>query len=313
MNSYGTIVNRCFMCAALAVSLLIGMSAIAPAAEHADESIVFGYMERIFKHRHQNDVMAAMKVWAEAVGADTGLPIDSRMSVFARPEDMVRALRDGRIGAITLGLDDYLLIPPDCLSGPYLTEVRNGATHVRYVLVAAKSNGIADVGDLAGKRVAVHDDAYSAIGRTWLEASLHADGRGSLQDTAARVDLQPKASSAVLDVFFGRADACLVHEHLLESMADLNPQIAQRLTVVASSDPILANLVAFNINMPAAIRQQLSEVIATLHGTPAGDQLTLMFQIDGLHVVTEEELKRSGELLSSWHATSAMQSERASR
>ena len=297
----------------MAIVLLGCMATTASAEGDREERIALGYTDRVFKHRNQNDILAAITVWVDAIRADSGLPIDPQMTVFRHREDFILALAKDEISMITLGLPEYHFVPPGHVIGPYLSEMRGGSTHVQYVLIAAKGSGVADAGDLKGKRVCVLDHSYVDVGMLWLTSLLQVAGRGSLQDTAAKVDFVPKASSAVLDVFFGRADASLVPSHVLATMRELNPQVGERLTIVATSEPIVNGFLAFNPRIPIGIRSRLVEVITSIHDSPAGEQLSMMFQLERMGVITEEELQRSVQLLGKWSEVSGLGLEEASR
>jgi len=176
----------------------------------------------------------------------------------------------------------------------------NGATHTEYALVAATNGTVRSVRDLRNARIAIHDGEHSAVGLVWLEAQLATAGLGRLRDVAARVELNDKPSGTVLNVFFGKADACLVQRRMFEGAVELNPQVGARMAIVATSEPVMPSLWGFRVDLPEERRKALVRLIVSIHETKAGAQVMTMFKCDRMTSVTEEDVDRSLRLVTEW-------------
>jgi len=253
----------------------------------------------VIRSQNQTDILAAMKVWAEVIREESGLDVDSQVRVFSDLDQAVAALRDRQVEGLTLSLPEYAVMPPGLLGGPFFRDEVDGSTRVRFALVAARGGPVKGVQDLRDARLVVHDSENSEVAVAWLDAQLAAAGLGRLRGTAA-VKLEQKASSAVLGVFFGTADACLVRLGVFESVAELNPQVARRLMVVAQSEPIAPSLFAFRAGVPEEVRNRFVQEVLSLHESTTGQQVMRVFRADRMQEVTADEVVRSTRLYLGW-------------
>ena len=146
----------------------------------------------------------------------------------------------------------------------------------------------------------MHDDADSDVALAWLSAQLVAAGRAGVRETVAKLELNEKASPAVLGVFFGRSDACLVRRSVFESTAELNPQVARRLAVIAYSEPIAPALFCYRADMPERPREQLFHEALRLHESVTGAQVLRVFRSDRMRELRGEDLDRSVAFYRRW-------------
>ncbi len=286
---------RCALAGLLALS-----AGAARAADPQEPPIRIGFTPAIFKSRNQNDVIAAMRVWAQTVARDRGVPLDPHMTIFRDLKEAEAAIRGQQVDALTLALPEYAVFSDGLLSGPFFRDEVNGSTLVEFVLAAATNGPVRQVGDLRNARVSIHDGEQADVAMAWLEAQVAAAGLGRLASAAASVELNEKASAAVLSVFFGKADACLVRRGVLASVAELNPQVAKRLAIVAASEPIVPTLFAFRADLPEASKDRFFREVLRIHESVAGQQVLRVFKSDRMQSPTAEEVARSVRLLNGW-------------
>lgn len=259
-----------------------------------------GLARSIFRHRNENDMLAAMKVWAQTIANKSRIRVNPDLHVYRSTQQAVDAVREKSVDAVAMSLVEYAAFPEGLLSGPYFRDASRGSTHVEFVLLTRSDGGLRKLEDLRNTKLTVHDGMYYPLGKYWLDALLAASGIGSAMDAVSRVETNTKLSAVVLSVFFGKSDACLVARQGFESMAALNPQVSTQLSVMATSPPIVPQLFCFRSDFGDADKEQFFKEIARLHESATGQQVLQVFKSDRVSEITTEQLDRSLQLLSQW-------------
>jgi len=87
-----------------------------------------------------------------------------------------------------------------------------------------------------------------------------------------------------------QADACLVGKGAFLTAAELNPQVAQRLRVLAESPEFLPTVAFFRNNMNPELMRKIVELSGTLKDDPHGRQVLTLFKVDDLGPSEESNL-----------------------
>jgi len=116
----------------------------------------------------------------------------------------------------------------------------------------------------------------------WLETMLDTEGLGVGTDFWDTITSVKKLSRVVLPVFFGKADACLVTRRGFDLLAELNPQVGDRLRAIAVSPEVVPVVMFFRTDYAPPSKDSLLDALSRLHETPAGQQVLTVFQIDRL-------------------------------
>jgi ABC-type phosphate/phosphonate transport system substrate-binding protein len=114
----------------------------------------------------------------------------------------------------------------------------------------------------------------------WLETQLLKAGLGRTDGFFSQVKEFRKSSQALLPVFFGQADVCLVDQSAYASMAELNPQVGKELVVLGTSPGFPREIVVLNKTCPENKRKIIRNALASLEKTPRGRQLLQLFGSD---------------------------------
>lgn len=107
-----------------------------------------------------------------------------------------------------------------------------------------------------------------------------------------RVEVVSKPAQAVLAVFFGKKDACVVDRSAFQVMAELNPQIRRSLETLAASEALANSVLCVSRDgwpLPED-RKNLLESLAELHLESTGQQILTLFKADQLVPFRQEVL-----------------------
>lgn len=270
---------------------------------YADSNIEhfrLGFSRNIFTNQNENDMIAAMKAWAQSLTTESGLPFDATMRLYDSTSQMTDSLESNEVDAVTFLLTEFPQLPKNLISGPCFRSQTSDNTHTEYVLLARRDGLVSTLDDLEGKKLIAHDDEDVELAIDWLNAELIGSGVGLLEDTASVLERSPKASSAVLSVFFKKNDACLVSRKAFENMAELNPQLSTQLGIIATSPEILPVLFCFHSGFDSEQKMKLLSAIENLHESVTGQQVLHVYKADRMATVSEDELLRSLALMLEW-------------
>ncbi len=230
---------------------------------------------RSFTGVNHNDVLAAIKTWAKVILKQRGVTVEVKTSISNSPEELAEALRSGQADAVSMPTDEFLRInaKPEFI---FLTSRKNSFTE-QYVILVHRNSGIADVGDLRGRKLLLYNNPRMSLASAWVAALM-----GSPKTEAVGMTRIDNASRTVLPVFFHQADACVITSGVFETACELNPQLQKELRVLATSPELVTSVFFFRPGYSSYGKNELETAMLTLHDSPAGLQVLTLFQGDGM-------------------------------
>jgi ABC-type phosphate/phosphonate transport system substrate-binding protein len=149
------------------------------------------------------------------------------------------------------------------------------------LLLVRKDSGIRSIHDLRGRSIVMPMrnprclDMYFA----WLETLLMEEGSKGINSYFSSVKETRPATKAIMPVFFRQADACIVTRQVFDLTAEMNPQISRELTVISRKEKLSQGIIAVDRRLSEESRQRVRQAFLTLHQTPEGEQLLMLFKV----------------------------------
>ena len=255
-----------------------------PSGELKKESLSVGFTPRAFANMNRNDLEAAFKALAETLGRKRGYLITSSTRLFEETSAFEAAIKDGSVRLAVMDAWTYLSMNLGGMVTPSFVATEQGKLGKRYVVLTRQGSGLNTLPDLRGKDIAEYLVAGSSMGRFWLESLLRTNRLGTHETFFGRAESVGKTSAAVLPVFFGKKDACLVDEKGFDIMKELNPQVGKKVQAVAVSDTFVDGLLCLSNSGWASetFKRDLIQALGELHLEPAGQQILTLFKFDQL-------------------------------
>ncbi|MDB6070426.1 MAG: hypothetical protein JWL81_1597 [Verrucomicrobiales bacterium] len=146
-----------------------------------------------------------------------------------------------------------------------LLATRPKGWQTRFVILCTKSSGLTKLGDLEGRKILIHRDGCGNLVDYWLDSAI-AIGTGKNRKGFARYETVTQPREAVLPVFFGEADACVVSLAAYESVAMQNHlQITQKMApFLAESKDLPGQVIACKSSLSAQNLAYVRAKAATL-------------------------------------------------
>ncbi|MDP6779179.1 MAG: PhnD/SsuA/transferrin family substrate-binding protein [Candidatus Latescibacteria bacterium] len=242
-----------------------------------------GYTRAMFKGVDVADAGAALRVWVKRIIERTGEEAGSETVVLEDAAHVVHAVRDREVDIVTMLTEEYLQVRDQVGLTPLAVTAHGDGVGHRISLLARKDGRIDGLRQLAGCDLVVDTGGQGRGPFRWLDVLLSDSGLPVTADLLGSVRTVSRASRAVLPVFFGQADVCLVRSGSYATMVELNPQLGSELVVLATSPWLCYAIVcARTAVFELRLKGLLAESLISLHEDPEGRQLLTLFQVDRL-------------------------------
>ena len=254
------------------------------------------FSSSLFRSTNRNDALAAVRVWASMIGRNRGLLVDPTVDMVDDVAEIRKRVQAGSAGVLALDALEYLKLADLTVIEPVFCA-RRGEEDIppRYLVLVRGESGISSLEALRGKSAIIHANTGANPGQVWLDAMLH-DGRlGRPERFFSSVDVVPKASSAILPVFFGKADAAVVDQASFEVTREMNPQVGTKLRVLRSSPEVAEGLICLSMKH-IEFREELLEGMRELQHDVQGRQILLVFRLCRLVPANKLALEQVCEL-----------------
>jgi len=247
----------------------------------------FGFAAETLSGVNESDARAALKVWAQTVGTERGIPVDPLMSIYPDTAALGGALRQEQVDAVTLSTEQYWQLRREIPFSALVLGKIQGKFTEEYVLLVRRDGPVVRLADLRGRSVNIHQGPRGNLGALWIETLLLEARQGRADAFWGKVTRSAKTASVVLPVFFKQADACIVTRNGFDTMNELNPQVGRQLKILAESPPLVPTVFCFRASLVSPYRDKLVAEIDQISKSVAGRQSLALFQSEQL---TEQPL-----------------------
>jgi ABC-type phosphate/phosphonate transport system substrate-binding protein len=229
---------------------------------------------------NQDDALAKTKVWCATIFENTGFSGTDAI-VLKDAASAVAMINANELDVLGIPTYQYLEHEKNINADPAMTYLHDGNVTVEYVLIVTKEMKITDIGALKDKRITLLVHGLNVMTRLWGDFLLMKSGiAGGMDSYFKEVKEVQKSSQAILPVFFGQKESAIVTRSSYDAAVALNPQIGNKVTVLASSPPLVPMVTCIRRTLDPALKSRITTKAITLHQTPSGLQSFTMFKID---------------------------------
>lgn len=256
------------------------------------------FSSSLFDEVAESDARAAVKVWAETFVRERHIQADPEPLVTENLSALLAAVRARQDDLVTISALEYLGLGSEAVNDSFLVDATGGHVLKEYLLLVHQDSPARGLSDLARSRLLVQQNIRMSLAEPWLDTCLLQAGLPPTAEHFGTVRWQPKLSNVVLPVFFRQADACLVTRSGFETMVELNPQVGKMLRPIATSNGFLPSVTYVRPRTDGSLGSlNLRAEILRLQGTPQGQQMLRLFQVDRLMLVPPTMLDSARQLL----------------
>jgi ABC-type phosphate/phosphonate transport system substrate-binding protein len=278
---------KIFVCILIFASFLTaGAATLGRSEEPRKPDIVFAYSAKTFIDVDARDAMAALKIYTEEIGRQLGYSTGTY--IYDNLETVIREVRNGGFDIIVLSALDFILIRNKIDLELAVGGLRGGKKSFKYLLLTHQNRGYAKIGDLKNKKLTMPKDDNMAL--LFLNTALLRQKYGEMKSFFSSIEEKNKTSQAVLAVFFGQADACIVTDVVLNTMVEMNPQLGRDLKVITSSQELTTSISVFRKTLNDDMKEKTLGVGRSLKESQRGKQVLLLFKIEDLVPLKDSDL-----------------------
>jgi len=262
-----------------------------------EDVIRLGFSSSMFTGINDNDAKAALKVLVETLSREKNLAVEQNPPIFNGTSHIYERLAEASMDGAAVTSDELWVIRhehPDLDASMIIAQRDPGE---EYLLMVRQDSGIRSVQDLKDKRVVMHFGPRMRVGYFWLELELARQGLPECSQLFRESTRLTKLSKVVLDVFFKKADCCLVSRRSLNAMIEMNPQVGKQLVPLLASERLGTRMFLYRRAVSRAFERFLNVLLDNINATTSGRQALLIFQVDSIIESPPDELRRSMEVM----------------
>ena len=244
------------------------------------ELLRVGFHKNIFSEVDLRDAQMALEIWMQQIAADQGSNYKFESLIFDDLSSLEQAVLDDAVDLVNITGLDYLRLTDNLPLTPEIAPVKGDSALETYILVTHKDSGISQLKHLEGKKLILHSGGRGYISRFWLDYLLLKEELNSMVDFFSTVKEVDKSSQAILPVFFGQADVCLVPKDSFDTLVDLNPQIIRDLRIMHESPGFIFYISCFRKDYSQETRKHFRDTAFELHKNPEGQQILTLFHLE---------------------------------
>lgn len=227
--------------------------------------------DQLFSVANRNDVVGAMKLWVEALSCITKLNFDTKVEVLSAQSEIRQRVHEETVDVLVLDNADFLeLSDAGSVEGVAVGSQGGHAYAVPYLLLVNQQ--IDSLSQLRGKHAAYHLHTGAAAALAFTATLMAENHLGRTDAFFESFEPTTKAANCILPLFFEKIQACVVDGHDWEMLKELNPQLGNKMKILAQSAPVLDGVVAFP-KVPRPYRERIIASILQMHEDPLGAQV----------------------------------------
>lgn len=265
------------------------------------KTVGVGYIANTISGVDKRDAKVALEVMVRKIVARKFPDVQSSSVICQDLKAAVTAVENEEIDIMTLLSINYLEISDRNVLIPKYIGSIGRKPEESYVLLVKNTSNIKGIGQLRNKTILVQKGGSGVISLMWLDTLLMEQSLPESRFFFNSVKKIDKVSMAVLPVFFGQADACLVPRRAYETMVELNPQVGKELNVLSESPGYLVTISCFRSGLVEKHQKTIEEQFDTLDELPEYQQILILFHLKSVKRYKPEYLLNVKELYNKYH------------
>ena len=263
------------------ISLLVACAIFPVLCAGAEDGskLRIGFTGSVFQDVSNSDIKAAVSVLIQKVAWKHFGKGESHF--YETLSDMATDLKNRKIEVFATPVEEFMELRKHLPIEPLLITASDNGTETDLLLLVRKDSGIRTFRDLRGRSIVMPTrnprclDIYTA----WLETQIMGEGNKTIDTFFSSVKETRTAAKAIMPVFFRQADACVATRQVLDLTAELNPQINRELMIISRKGKLAQGIIAVDRRLSEETKEKLRQAFMTLHQTPEGEQLLMLFKV----------------------------------
>ncbi|MBN2104555.1 PhnD/SsuA/transferrin family substrate-binding protein [bacterium] len=256
----------------------------------------FGFPISVLPEVNEQDVKAAIKVWAEDF-LDKEY-YKTEFYVYDDLDKLIQAMIDGRINIAPLPPIDYIQLNQTLKLYPAVCAKIKESVSDRFVLLARKDSHFVGIQDLADKSLVLKQESSPSLIDTWLEVMLYEADLPPSNRFFSEVIKKEREFQVIFPLLMKQTDCCIITEGAFNTMSELNPQLNTQLMPIVTSDSLMiSTILTYTEQLSEEARDYLTSLALKWAANKTSDQLQILFRFNELIPYREKYLENIRTLL----------------
>ena len=286
--------KRCIILSIILLQLgMLGLC-VADSEQFKPARFILGfYAHSVTEMASRSDIEVSMNFWAKELiyqsAQEIGFNITNGGAIlFDTIADMRNAVDRGEID---------MVIAPSILLARYFKkdELLNGFIGVlankrseSVLVIARRDKNIKSIDDFKGKHLLL--PANDEFVEMYVDGLFLEHFHKPMRKVAGNIETQNKTNRIVLDVYFNKVDVGVVFLNAFEVMSELNPDIAEKLTIIEQY-PIKSRNFGFFVHDYPLAKEITSLTISKFKSNERAKQVLEVFKMQELDTCTVSDLE----------------------
>ncbi len=250
----------------------------------------FIYLQDGIAELQISEKQIAIELWNEWVAKDDDYQLSTHSA--ATMSDFLKLIKKQKIDYALLDgsnfIQYYHQLKPS-LTGETWVVQRSDKAYEEYVLLTRKGRDATAMNKLKGATLSFYPD-YGLL-KMYLNYFIMNTFHTSPGDLFKVIREVKTESQAILDVFFGYSDVCLVAKHVLDTAIELNPAIRDKVKIIHRSGEKFIPVIYIALNNVSDIEQsRFNKAMKKLNNSTRGQQLLRLFGIHAIKKIKQNKL-----------------------
>jgi len=270
-------------------TLLLGLAlvSLAPLGARDPEHVNIAFSQAAFPDVSVHDVESGLSLWSEELSRHVAGIQGATTHIYSLPETVVTGFRDGSLDLAILPTLDFFKLESRLNAEIGFVGLVGSIWSQRYLLVAGLG-APSSLEQLKGQRFCYAKD--DAVGLLFLNTTLLRAHLPEMDRFFRSADPLPRGSQGLTQVYFGKADVCLISESAYRSALALNPSMERKLRTLMVSPVLHSGVAVYRKDYPRYMRERIQYSVNDLRHYPRGDQILKLFRVTEIRPYSGSEL-----------------------
>ncbi len=222
------------------------------------------------------EIHTTTKLLVEELGQEMG--IETQVSVYDDIQTLRSDFESGRVNFV--GASSLIVakeFDPKLLADGF-RFVKISDTPDQILILAQRKYGNVTLKDLRGKRLVLAET--DPVAELAIDYFSHVAFNQGYKTSFIQIPRERKTHQLLLKLFFDQADVTCVYQNAYQIAMELNPQLQEKLQIVAHLEGIPQGTGFFHTETDPVFREQVIGQVSQFHSTPRGQQLLEIFKAD---------------------------------
>lgn len=263
-------------------------------SQSLSDTLYFGFSNKVLLNIRPADAQVALSLLVSHI-SNQKLKNVIETKFYDNSVDIISDYNLGKIHFLAVLAQDYIKLKNKISLDAEFVSKMEGSVLFKYYLLTNRSRNIFN-GANRNNKLIIFNSMGNDLPYEWLDNLLEETYSTNAQGVFGDIKEVRKPSQAVLPVFFGNAEACIITDYAYKTIVELNPQIEDSLLINYYSPDFPLGVLCLSNGLVPEYKKVFKQSISELSLAEKGKQILSLFKIEDNVEFKEEYLKNLYEL-----------------